>query len=295
MNIRYIALILLLVCVWGFNFVVIKIGLEGIPPIFLAFIRFFFTSIPAIFFVKPPSAPFLRVASYGLVLFACQFSFFFMGLDLGVPAGLAAILMQVHVFVSLLLATLAFREPIKPLQVIGALISFSGIIFAAINIANSFSYLGFFCVLAGGMCWGLGNAISKTLGKVNMLSLVIWGSMMAWPPLLILSFLMEGPEVILSSLQNFTLTSLGVTFYLTYIATLFGYGLWSWLIHQQPLSTIAPFTLLVPVIAIISCVLILKEPLQSWKVIASLLVLGGLSINFLGSRLLAKLKLPQVD
>lgn len=281
MNILYLPLVLLLVSVWGFNFVIIKFGLEGIPPILLACIRFFFTSIPAIFFIKRPNAPFFRVMLYGLVLFAGQFSFFFMGLDLGVPAGLAAILMQIHVFVSLLLATFAFGEPIKPLQIIGATISFSGITYAACNVAGSFSLLGFFCVIAGGMCWGLGSAISKTLGKVNMVSLVVWGSMMAWPPLLLLSLILEGPREIISSLTHINLHSTGVIFYLTYVATLFGYSLWSFLISRQPLSSVVPFTLLVPIIAMISCSLILGEPLQTWKILSSLLVLGGLSLTFL--------------
>lgn len=94
-------LIFLLVFVWGFNFVVIQVGLEGMPPIFLAFARFFLTSFPAIFFFKKPRAPFHRIVLYGLLIFALQFTLFFTGMHLGVPAGLASILMQVHIFFSL--------------------------------------------------------------------------------------------------------------------------------------------------------------------------------------------------
>lgn len=288
MSITHLFLILLLVVVWGCNFVMIKIGLDGMPPIFLACARFFCTSIPAVFFLKLPEAPFSRVALYGFVIFALQSALFFIGMDLGIPAGLVSILMQVHVLFSLLFATFLFREKIYGLQIVGAFISFLGITYAGMHIGNSSSLLGFFAVIAGGLCWGIGNALSKTIGNVNMLSLVAWGSMAAWPPLLLLSLFLEGPEQILYSLQHLSYKSVGAILYLSYCSTLFGYGLWSWLIFRQPLSTVAPFSLLTPVIAMASAVIILQEPLQTWKIITAILVPGGLSINFLAPRLLKK-------
>jgi O-acetylserine/cysteine efflux transporter len=288
MNLARLSLIFLLVLVWGFNFVVIKVGLEGMPPVFLAFARFFLTSFPAVFFFKKPKAPFYRIALYGLVIFAMQFALFFIGMSLGVPPGLASILMQVQVFFSLLLAAFIFHEKIKPWQIVGALISFSGIAYAGTHIKGDLSFIGFLLVIAAAAFWGIGSAISKTLGKINMISLVIWGSMVAWPPLLLLSLFMEGPTQIIYCLEHLSWTSLGAVFYLTYLSTLFGYGLWSWLIHHLPLSTVAPFTLLVPVVALLSSALLLGEPIQAWKIGTSVLVIGGLCINFLASRFLRK-------
>ncbi len=290
MSLFHLALILLLVLVWGFNFVVIRVGLDGMPPVFLAFARFFLACFPAIFFFKRPSAPFRRVALYSLLIFALQFALFFIGMGLGVPPGLASIVMQVHVFFSLLFATLLFHEKIKPWQILGGLISFLGIGYVGINLEGSVSLPGFFLVIMAAACWGTGSAISKTLGKVNMVSLVVWGSLIAWPPLLVLSLFLEGPGQIAYSLIHISWTSVGTLLYLTYLSTLFGYGLWSWLIHHHPLSTVAPFTLLVPVVAMLSSALVLGEPLQSWKITASALVIGGLFINFLGSCLFTKKK-----
>jgi O-acetylserine/cysteine efflux transporter len=296
MSLKYRVLIFFLILVWGFNFVVIKVGLEGMPPVFLAFARFFLTSIPAIFFFKKPKVPFQRVVLYGLVIFALQFAVFFIGMGLGVPPGLSAVLMQVHVFFSLLLAALMFHEKIKPWQIAGAVISFSGIVYVGLHVGGSISMLGFFLVLLAAACWGTGSAISKTLGKVNMVSLVVWGSMVAWPPLLLLSLVMEGPAQILTGLKQLTWTSTGAVLYLSYMSTLFGYGLWSWLLHHLPLSTVAPFTLLVPVVAMVSSALVMGEPIQSWKIEGSLIVIAGLCINFLGSRFLTpKKKKTQAD
>ena len=276
-------LILLLILVWGFNFIIIQTGLADMPPIFLACARFFFTCFPAIFFFKRPNLPFRKIATYSLVIFVLQFTFFFLGMYIGMTPGLTSILMQLHIFFSLILATLFFKEKIRPLQIIGALISFAGIGYAAMNIHGEISLLGFLCVLLAAGFWGAGSAISKTLGKVNMLSLVIWASMIAWPPLLLLSLFLEGPAKILTSLTHLTWAGVGSVLYLSYLATLFGYGLWSWLLHHLPLSTVAPFTLLVPVVALISSSLITGEPILLWKIITLILVVGGLSINFLGA------------
>lgn len=288
MNIKRLILIFLLIFIWGFNFVVIQVGLQGVPPLFLVFARFFLTCFPAIFFFERPKAPFGRVVLYSLLIFVLQFSLFFIGMSLGVPPGLASILMQVHIFFSLLLAIVMFHEKIKLLQVLGALISFSGIGYVAMHIEGNISLSGFFLVIASAGFWGMGSAISKTLGKINMVSLVIWGSLIAWPPLLLLSLVIEGPARILHSLEHLSWTSVGAVFYLSYLSTVFGYALWSWLLHHLPLSTVAPFTLLVPIVALLSSALVTGEAIQPWKIGAMVLVIGGLLVNFLGAHISKK-------
>lgn len=289
MPLSHLALAFLLVLVWGFNFVVIKIGLEEISPLLLGFARFFLTSIPAVFLVKRPNVPFRTIVIYGLVMFALQFALLFMGMYAGITPGLASLLLQVHVFFSVLLGALLLKEQLHSWQIAGCLVSFSGIGLVAMNLSGGITLTGFLLVIASAASWGTGNVISKKIGKVNMVSLVIWGSLVAWPPLLAISLLVEGTDKVISTLQHLTWLSGGAVLYITYLSTLFGFGLWSWLIHHHPLKTVTPFTLLVPIIAILCSVALLNEPLQSWKVIAALLVILGLCINLLGPRLHARM------
>ena len=123
-----------------------------------------------------------------------------------------------------------------------------------------------------------------------MFSLVIWGSFIAWPPLLAFSFLVEGPDKIANCLMNLEWPSIGAISYIVCVATWFGFGSWNWLVQRYPLSTIAPFTLLVPIIGTISSVVCLGEPLQIWKIFAAILVVGGLCISLLGPRLAVRKK-----
>src|SRR5579862_153881 len=288
MNLFHFIMALLVILVWGFNFVVIKVGLEGISPLLLGFARFFLTSIPAIFFIKRPKAPFKMVVWYGLVMFALQFSLLFMGMYAGMSAGLASLIMQLQVFFTAILAVLFFKEKLHVWQILGGLVSFGGIAVVAMHLNASTTLAGFLLVVAAAACWGVGNVLSKNIGKVNMVSLVVWGSFIAWPPLLALSLFLEGPDKVLYTFTHLNWGTGGAVLYITYLSTLFGFGIWSWLLHHYPLGTIAPFTLLVPIFAILSSVLVLGEPLESWKIYAALLVIAGLCIHFLGPRLVKK-------
>ncbi len=281
----HLLLALLVILVWGFNFVVIKVGLDEIPPLLLGFARFFLTSIPAVFFIKRPTAPFRMVMWYGLFMFALQFSLLFIGMDVGVTPGLASLLLQLHVFFTLLLAMVFFGEKLRPWQIVGALVSFVGIALVAMHLGGSVTFSGLVLVIAAAASWGVGNVISKKIGKVNMISLVVWGSLIAWPPLLLISLFTEGYDKVVYTVQHLSWLSSGAVLYITYLSTLFGFGTWSWLLHHHPIGKIAPFTLLVPVVAILSSVLVLGEPLQSWKIFAALFVIAGLCINLLGPRI----------
>ena len=153
------------------------------------------------------------------------------------------------------------------------------------NLGGEISLVGLIFVVLAAFFWGMGSIIVKKLGRANMISLVVWGSLVAWPPLLAVSFLIEGPEHILSLLQNLQWSWVGPVLYIAYLATIFGFGAWNWLIQRHPVSSIAPFTLLVPVVAIVCSSYYLGEPLQTWKIMAGALVLGGVCVNLVGPRI----------
>ena len=179
---------------------------------------------------------------------------------------------------------LFFNERLHKWQVLGALVAFSGIAVIGLNIGGNLTLQGVITVLLGSAVWGIGNVISKKLGKVNMISLVIWGSLAAWPPILLLSLWFEGAGQIAYTFQHLSYPSIGALLYIIFPTTLFGFASWAWLVHHHPLSTLVPFTLLVPVLGLLSSALFLGEALEWWKVEATLLVVGGLCINFLGSK-----------
>jgi O-acetylserine/cysteine efflux transporter len=281
------------VTIWGVNFVVIKIGLQDLPPVLFSAMRFLFAALPLVFFVARPTTSWGLVFAYGMFQFALQFTLLFTGIKLGLPAGLASLVIQLQAFFTIGLAVLMLGERPKMVQLAGALVAFGGMALVAVNLEGKATLIGFVLVVMGGVCWALANIVTKKMGQVNALSLVVWGSLVATPPLLLASWVMEGPAAWQLAAQNFSFKSMLTVLFQSYPNTILGFGIWSMLMRKYAAATIAPFTLLVPVAGMTSAALILGEELQWWKIAAGAMVLTGLALNQFGARIWASLASPR--
>lgn len=287
MTLTDILLALGVVTIWGVNFVVIKIGLQDLPPILFTALRFLFAALPLVFFVKRPQTSMGLVLAYGTFQFALQFTLLFTGIKLGLPAGLASLVIQLQAFFTIGLAVLMLGERPKGVQLLGALVAFGGMALVAGHLEGKATLIGFVMVVLAGVCWAVANIVTKKMGQVNALSLVVWGALVATPPLFLASWLVEGAAAWQLAASNFSVKSLATVLFQSYPNTILGFGIWSMLMRKYPTATVAPFSLLVPVAGMLSAALVLGEPLQWWKVAAGALVLGGLALNQFGGRLWA--------
>ena len=285
---RDIFLALLVVSIWGFNFVVIKIGLQHLPPILFTALRFIFAALPLVFFVERPRIPFRLLAGYGMFQFALQFTLLFSGMKLGFPPGLASLVIQLQVFFTMGLAVLLLGEHARVTQILGALIAFAGMGLVALNLDAKPTVIGFVLVVAAGLCWASANILTKKIGSVNPLALVAWGSLVASPPLVLASWLIEGTAAWSQALADMNWVSAGAVLFQSYPNTILGFGIWAFLLRKYPAAAVAPFPLLVPVTGMASAALVLSEPLQWWKIAAGVLVLTGLALNQFGARVLRR-------
>ncbi len=290
-----ILLALLTVTIWGFNFVVIKVGLGSFPPILFSALRFTFAALPLVFFIKRPAIPWHMLIAYGLFQFAVQFSLLFCGMKLGFPAGLASLVIQLQAFFTIGLAVVILGERPRIAQLLGAFIALTGMVVVATHINATATLVGFVFVVIAGLSWASANIVTKRMGKVNPLSLVVWGSLIAIPPLLLVSYLLEGTSSWAIAANNVTWLSAGTILFQAYPNTILGFGIWAILMRKYPTATIAPFSLLVPVVGMLSAALVLGEPLEWWKIVAGALVLAGLVLNQFGGHAMRFLKLSNPD
>lgn len=281
---RHLTLALLVVAIWGANFVAIKVALRELPPLRLCALRFIFVAVPLVFFVPRPAVPLRQLAIYGLTMFGLHFGFLFLGMALGMSAGLASLTLQFQVFVTLGLAAWVLRERVRAIQVAGALTAFAGFGIVALHAGGDVTPAGLLCVLLGASSWGFANLRSKQLGPVNPLALVVWGGLVVPVPMLLASLAFEGPAVIATSLTHLGGATIGSVAFIVYGSTHVAYSLWSWLLAKHPASTIAPFTLLVPIFGMLSSAVLLRETLPAWKLQAGALVLAGIALNLFGPR-----------
>lgn len=285
-------LALIVVAIWGSNFVAIKLSLVDLPPLLLCAVRFVFVSLPLVFFLPRPAITWPQLLLYGCTMFAAQFALMFLGMKLGMPAGLASLLLQFQVFVSLALSVMMLGERVRLVQVAGAIVAAGGFWLVALHTGGEVTAAGIVCVLLSATSWGFANVTSRRLGKVNPLALVVWGGLVVPLPMGLASLVFEGPDAIVHGLTHAgAVTWLSVA-YTVYLSTLVAYTIWSWLLSHHPASTVTPFTLLVPVFGMVTSALMLGEALPGWKLQAAALVIAGLVLCVFGPRFSAAIPRP---
>lgn len=285
-------LALVVIVVWGMNFVVIKVGLHEMPPMLLGALRFMLAAFPAILLVRRPQVPLRWLLAYGLTISVGQFACLFYAMAVGMPAGLASLVLQSQAFFTLFFAALLLGERLRASNLFGLLVAAAGLLLIGMQDSQAMTLAGFALTIAAASMWALGNIVTRKLGKVNLVGLVVWGSLVPPLPFLALSFWLEGPQAIETALRGFNQTSLWVLAYLAFGATLLGYGLWSRLLSRYPASQVAPFSLLVPVVGLSSSALLLGERLSEVQVLGAALVMAGLLLNVWGGKLLERLRAP---
>ncbi|WP_116339937.1 O-acetylserine/cysteine exporter [Enterobacter cloacae] len=283
-------LALLVVVVWGLNFVVIKLGLHNMPPLMLAGLRFMLVAFPALFFVARPKIPLKLLLGYGLTISFGQFAFLFCAIKFGMPAGLASLVLQAQAFFTIILGAFVFGERLQGKQLVGIALAVFGVLVlieASLN-GQDVALLGFMLTLAAGLSWACGNIFNKLImqheARPQVMSLVVWSALIPIIPFMAASFILDGPEVMLNSLVDIDLTTILSLIYLAFVATIVGYGIWGSLLGRYETWRVAPLSLLVPVVGLASAAILLDETLSALQLLGAVLIMAGLYINVFGLR-----------
>ena len=290
MPLPHILLALAVVAVWGTNFVVIRWGLDGLPPLLFATLRFAASALPWLLFVPRPRVRWQTQAAFGVLLGVGQFGLLFLAIQGHISPGLASLVVQMQVFFTIGLSLWLMGERVRPYQLLGLLLAVSGLGIIGLHLDASVTLAGVALVLGAGFCWACANLVVKQAGQVNMLHFMVWSSVYAVPPLLLLSLWTEGPAAIGTALSNAGPIIWASVLWQAVGNTLFGYGAWNWLLARHPAAAVTPMALLVPVFGMGASALMLGEALPGWKLGACALVLAGLATIVLWPRLRSHLQ-----
>lgn len=285
---------LIVIVVWGLNFVVMKLGLAHWSPLLLCGLRFLAVSVPLLLVRRPANLSWGLLAGYGLAQGVGQFGLLFVGMRLGMPAGMASVVLQSQAFITLLLAAVLLGEQPRRWQWLGLCIALAGLV--CIGAAHGegaaqMTLIGFVLTLGAAAMWAAANLITRHAarsGPYQPVPFLVWSSLFAVPPLLLLSVWLEGG---LASIEQQLLTAgwqdWATVVYLAALSTLLGYGLWTRLLQRYPASTVAPLSLLVPVIGLLSAMTLLGELPTTQQWLGTGAVLVGMLVNQFGGRWMA--------
>jgi drug/metabolite transporter (DMT)-like permease len=178
-----------------------------------------------------------------------------------VPSGHASVLAYTMPLWVALLGFLVFGQRLTPRLL--AAIAIGAAAVAALMIPNFQSYArapaGLFWGLLAGFCWAVGTFIVKRTSWPGMgLSLTFWQVVICLPPIALGALLLDGLPTHWPSTK-----ALAATLYTGAIPMAFGTATWFALVKLLPAQVAALSSIAIPIVAIVSGILILHEPL-SW-------------------------------
>ncbi|WP_343920452.1 EamA family transporter [Agrococcus citreus] len=275
----------LVAVLWGLNFLAIHLSLEQFPPFFLVALRFALIALPTILLVPRPQVRLRWLLGYGLGFGTLQFLFLYWAMATGLPVGLASLVLQASAPFTVLLGATVLRERLDRAQVAGILLAVAGLTAIGAQQLGTAALGPFLLALLAALGWALGNLSSRLAKPPKPLHLTLWMSVVPVLPMLAVSLWVEGPERIarsLTALDTSTgLWALGGLAYTVVLGTVVGSGIWTWLLSRHPAARVAPFSMLVPVVGLVTAWVVLGETLAAVEIAgAAVVVLGVL----LGSR-----------
>ncbi len=275
----HIALAVLVAAIWGLNFVVIEVGLEDFPPLLLSALRYTLAALPLLLWRGAVGVPWRWVVAVGVAIGVVKFSLLFVGMDVGMPAGLASLVLQVQAFFTVGFAAVLLRERPRLEQAAGLALATAGLALVASGLDGVATPGGFALVIGAAAAWGIGNVAIKRAAAPDPLRFMTLICVIPPLPLLALSLAFEGPREVGDALAGIDLGGIAAVAYIAFAATTVGWGLWAYLLRAYSAGTVAPFSLLVPVFGLGFAALLLDEPLTVRTVIAAALVVGGVLLT----------------
>ncbi|MDB5930912.1 MAG: EamA family transporter [Polaromonas sp.] len=292
---RDLAAALVVVVVWGVNFVAMKFALRDFTPFQLGAARFALVALPLALFIRPPKVPWKWVVLYGLFQGVGQFGLLFIALHVGMTAALASVLLQTQVFFTALFGFALLKERASgPLQA-GMALAALGLGCFAWNYASpgaasggATTVAGLLITLCAAAMWALSNIVARQVQKVasdySPVAFVVWSGSVAVLPFMALSWVFDAPALRWQWLGAGWTTWLSLA-YLSWVASVLGYSLWTGLLKRHPANRVAPFSLGVPVVGLTAGMVVLGETIMPWQWAGIALIVAALACVMLGGLL----------
>ncbi|MCO7237694.1 EamA family transporter [Aeromicrobium sp. CnD17-E] len=277
-------LAVLVAVLWGCNFVAIHLGLRDVPPFLFLAIRFVLVAFPLVLLVPRPRASWQAVVAVGVFMSLGQFGLLYLALAIGMPAGLASLVLQAQVVLTMVIASLALGERATRRQVGGALVGTIGLATVAVGFGAGASIVPLLVTVGAALSWAVGNVVARAAKVESGLSLVVWSALVVPLPCLAVSLVVDGPAVIGEALAGFGWTALLSTLYTVVAASLVGYTIFNGLVARHPASSVVPYILLVPPVGMLSAWLVLDEVPNLLEAVGAVVMLVGVAVAVTSAR-----------
>lgn len=278
---RHHVLAVLVAALWGCNFVALHVSLSAFPPFLLLAMRFALVALPAIFFIRKPDVPWRTLVAIGLTMSLGQFSLMYLALRLGMPAGLASLIIQTQVIISVALGALFLGERIAREQFVGMGVGAVGLAVIAVARGVSSPLTPVILMVLAALSWSIGNILTRRAKVSGGLGITVWTGSIVPLPALALSLLLEGPGEIMHAFASWTWPAILGLAFTVYASSHIAYGVWNTLLARYEIWRVTPYALLVPVFGLASTALALHERPTAGEWCGGALLLAGVATTAL--------------
>jgi O-acetylserine/cysteine efflux transporter len=274
---RFSHLILaLLVCVaWGLNAVAAKVGVTYVPPVFFTALRFVFVLICLAPWLKPVPGKWRALVPAVFFMGGLHFALIFTGAKLS-DASTMAIVNQLYVPISVLLAMAWLGEAVPLRRWLGIAIAFCGVVVFSLDASVSTHLTGVFVLFLDAISMAIGTVLLRRLSGVPPLVMQAWMAALGIPFLFLTSFVFETGQ--LAALAQSPWQGWAALAYTVIAGSLIGHTAYYVLLQHYEVSLVGSVLLLGPAIGVLGGVAILGEPFTPMIVVGAAMTLFGVAV-----------------
>jgi drug/metabolite transporter (DMT)-like permease len=276
---------LILCLIWGSTWLFIKLGLEDLPPLTFAGIRFvvacliLFSIIAARRLRLPRTRKdWTLLAVTGVLSFSLNYGLLFWG-EQYISSGLAALLQATIPAFGLVIAHLYLpAERLTLARIAGVVLGVAGvgIVFSnQLEVAGPKALAGSVALVLSSLFVAYSNVLVKARGKHLDPAILAAGQMFfGLIPLLLIGIPLEGNPVYF----HWTGMALVALLYLAMVGSVIAFLLYYWLVHNMDVTKSMLIALVTPVVAVILGMLVLHEELH-WRTLAGgAMIMAGIGL-----------------
>lgn len=272
----HFAFLMLINVAWGFNIVPVKLALNDMEPFLAAALRFIFLFIMCAPFLRWVPGRMKLLGAAALMTGAVQFSLMNLAFVSARNMSALAIVGQLWVPFSLVLAVLFLDERIRWRRTLGVILAFGGVAVLGFD-PNMLSERGpLLLMTASALAAGIGAILLRRLQGISPLNTYAWVALLSTPVLLLLSAVFEPGAI--AGMGDVPLRAYGYVLFSAAVSSVIGHAGLAWLLQRYPVTIVSPFTLLSPIIGVLFAVWVLDSPLTKLMIVGGIIALAGVAI-----------------
>lgn len=276
MRFHHLAFILLINMIWGFSFIAIKISTAELPPFSINALRFLIVAVALSPFLKVMKGQMRGMLSVAILLGVLNFGILITAVSMAGGVSEIAIVAQLGVPFSTLLAILLLGEVVHILRIIGIAVSFIGVLIMGFD-PQVFAHIDAMLLMTlGALLYAYANILMRKLKDIPAMTLQAWVAVVGLLGSVLLSSIIETGQI--EAMQNVSTKAIWAIFYSALGSSIIGHSGMNYLLRHYEVSVVSPYMLMMPVFGVMGGVIILDETLSARMIIGGILTLSGVGI-----------------